>query len=145
VEENLRTKQIESIIKTELENWLVWGKKRDWLPVSFKCVLGTLYIRPRIPIGDERYDTTYTPPIIPTESSAADFERIVIKLPERHKKAFVAHHLEKAVVDGKMIKLPQRDAKAKILGVGKSQYHDLVNQAHVMVLREWRKIFVKNS
>lgn len=143
--ENLRTKAIELLLKSELENWIGWGRSRDWLPTSFKCVLGRLHIRERIPMGDERYDPNYQPAEKPKDISAAAFERVVIALPERLRTAFVAHHLDKAALNGRIVFLHDRTDRMRVLGIQKSQYHDMVNKSHIIVLRECQKIFAKNN
>ena len=131
----LGTKAIENILRHELDNWLRWGKKRDWMPISFTCMLGRMYVS-RYPIDAESRVSIAKI----DEISAAQFERIIVALPERHRQAFVIHHLEKCVIDGCIKKVRDRDDAARCLGVGKSQYHAIVNQAHSIVLREATKI-----
>ncbi|HJV75358.1 MAG TPA: hypothetical protein VJ654_14120 [Noviherbaspirillum sp.] len=136
MQEALGTKEIESILKHEIDNWVRWGKKRDWMPVGFRCPLGFMYK------STDVHEASYKP--LPCdEGNAARFERIVISLPERHRSAFVMHQLDKAHVQGWIVILRGRDDKARILGVQKSRYHELVSQAYNIVLREWKK-FVDN-
>lgn len=140
MQEKLGTKAIETILKAEIENWMRWGRRRDWMPTSFKCVLGRLHIRTRIPLGDERYDPNYVPPEVPTEASAARFERVVINLPDRHRQAFVMYHLDRGIENGRIVKIESREHMARMLGVQIRMCEYLVSGAHNMVLREWRKI-----
>lgn len=129
------TKEIEGILRHEIENWMRWGRKRDWMPTGFRCPLGMMYK------SLDRDDVEQPGQFIRCdEIGAAQFERIVIALPERHRQAFVMHHLEKAAVNGWiMIQVGRNDA-ARILGVQLRQYHYLVNQSHGMVLRECLKL-----
>jgi hypothetical protein len=129
----LRTKEIESILRHEIENWMRWGRRRDWLPVGFRCPLGFLYR------ATDVHQPSYRR--LPCdEGDAARLERIVVSLPERHRQAFVMYHLDKAHVNNHVVVVTGRDDKARLLGVQKSRYHDLVSQAHNMVLREWKRV-----
>lgn len=133
MQESLGTKEIESILRHEIDNWIRWGKKRDWMPVGFRCPLGFMYKSTDVHVGAYR--------ALPSdEGSASKFERIVIALPERHREAFVMHQLDKAHVSGWIVILKGRDDKARIMGVQKSRYHELVSQAHNIVLREWKRM-----
>lgn len=133
------TKQIENILRHDLDNWLRWGRRRDWMPQSFVCQLGTMYVSrlSKVELDDEP-----APRKLPKidEIGAAQFERIVVSLPDRHRKAFVLHHMEKCAVNGWVVKIQGRDNMAKELGVGKSQYHVIVNEAHSIVLRKAAQI-----
>jgi len=125
------TKQIETILRYELDNWLRWGRRRDWMPTSFRVPLGYLY-QSRYPIdADQRLNSVRT-----DEIDAAQFERIVVGLPQQHRQAFVMHHLEKAAVAGFVVIIKGRDDRARVLGLQKSRYHEVVQQAHSMILRE---------
>jgi hypothetical protein len=131
-EAGLHTKEIEHILQHEIENWMRWGRRRDWLPMGFRCPLGFLYRA-----SDVHQPSYRRPPC--DEIDASRLERIIIALPERHRQAFVMHHLDKAHVNSHVVIVTGRDDKARLLGVQKSRYHDLVSQAHNMVLREWRR------
>jgi hypothetical protein len=74
------------------------------------------------------------------EISAADFERIVISLPEQYRLAFVMHHLEKAAIAGRICVLRGANDGARLLGVQKSRYYQILNHAHVIVLREFQHL-----
>jgi hypothetical protein len=131
-EETLRTKEIENLLHHELENWMRWGRRRDWLPAGFRCPLGFLYR------ATDVHQPSYRR--LPCdEGEAARLERIIVSLPDRHRQAFVMYHLDKAHVNNHVTIVTGRDDKARLLGVQKSRYHDLVSQAHNMVLREWRR------
>lgn len=123
------TKEIEAILHYDLENWLRWGRKKDWMPVSFRCPLGFLY---KTPEGEAR------PPAC-DELEAVRFERIVVGLPQRHRQAFVMYHLERIAVNSRVKIIKGRDDRAALLGIQKSRYHELVQQASNMVLRDFEK------
>jgi hypothetical protein len=139
INECLGTKAIEAILQAEIDNWIRWGRKRDYMPTSFKCVLGNLHIRPRIPLGDERNDPNYVPPVALGEIGAAAFERIVVALPERWRKAFVMYHLERGVENGRVVTIRDSNHRAKLLHVQERMCRYIVTEAHTIVLREWRK------
>lgn len=122
----LKTREVENILRYEIENWIRWGRKRDWMPTGFKCPLGFAY-RGSPASCPEPCD----------ERSAVMFERIVISLPDKHRQAFVMHHLDRAAVRNFVLVVRGRDVKAKLLAVGKSRYHEIVKQAHNIVHREW--------
>jgi hypothetical protein len=120
------TKEIENTLRYELENWIRWALGRSHYPPSFKCPLGYLY-------KSEEYREAPRPRV--DDISAAAFEKIVVGLPERHRQAFVMHHLNRAASHGRVKILKGRDEGARLLGVQVRQYHYIVNQAHAMVLR----------
>jgi hypothetical protein len=125
----VRTKEVEGILRHELENWLRWGRKRDWLPMSFACPLGFLYK------STDVHDSTYRE--LPCDGiEAAKLERIIVSLPQRHRQAFVMHMLGKAEINGYIRIIKGREDAARILAVQVRQYHNLVVQALNMVLRE---------
>lgn len=128
-ENNKGTKEIESILRHDLDNWLRWGRLRDWKPVGFKVPLGMLFK------STDVHEVSYRAPKI-DEIGAAGFERIVVSLPERHRQAFVVYHLEKAVLQGRIVRIGGRHDGAKLLGVQLCQYHRIVNQSHLMILRQ---------
>lgn len=133
MDEYAKTKDIERILFRELDNWIRWGKKRDWLPVSFRCPLGFLYKS-----VDKDYEAPPERLPDPIDSLAAvKMERLVMGLPARHRTAFVMYQLGKAAVDGEIRIVKGRDDAARLIGVQKSQYHDIVRQAGNMVLRGW--------
>ena len=129
----LRTKEVETILRHEIENWMRWGRRRDWLPVGFRCPLGFLYRATNV------HQASYRRPPC-DEIDAARLERIIVSLPERQRQAFVMYHLDKAHVHSHIVIVTGRDDKARLLGVQKSRYHDLVSQAHNMLLREWQRV-----
>lgn len=130
--EGLGTKEIEGILRHELENWIRWGRKKDWLPVSFRCPLGFLY-------KSEGGETVASS--LPCDGlEAAKLERIVVGLPQKHRQAFVMHQLDRAAVRGVVVIVRGRDDKARLLGLHKSRYHEVLSQAFNMVYREWQKI-----
>lgn len=132
--ESLGTKQIEKILSAEINNWLRWGRNRDYLPISFRCPLGYLYVPKR---GDLEARLYKAPPI--NSLVAVEFERLVVGLPVRHRQAFVMYHLNRARIGDKIIER-KRSAydMAKILAVQKRQFEYLVSQAHNMVYRRWK-------
>lgn len=136
--ESLGTKEIESILRLEIENWIRWGMKRDWMPVGFRCPLGYLFKTTDV------HEVSYKPlPCV--DGVAADFERVVVGLPVKHREAIVMHLLDRAHANGLLVVVAGRDDKARLLGVQKSRYHELVAQAMNMVLREWRKRAAKQA
>ena len=140
----LGTKAVERILRHEIDNWLQWGRRRDYLPASFKCVLGRIRIHERIPLGDDRYNSHDFKLEAPTESSAANFERVVIGLPDRHMRAFVMYHMGKAVINGRVVKIKDRETAARVLGVRVRMAEYIVSAAHNMVFREWQKKVADN-
>lgn len=133
--EKLGTKQVETILSGEIKNWIIWGRKKDWLPVGFRCPTGYRYVQP---LGDV-YESSYRAPFC-DELQAVEFERVIVWLPDKHRQAFVMYHLDRAATGRGVIKVKGRDRKAELLGVHKSRYHELVGQAHNMLLRKWRSV-----
>lgn len=122
------TRQIEALLRHELDNWLYWARRRDWMPRSFSCVLGNLYVTPT-PSGPA--DDLLPPRRFSiNEADAAKMERFIIEMPEKQRSAFIAHHLDKCVIRGWVVRIKSRDDAAKCLNLGKSQYHEIVNSAH---------------
>lgn len=129
------TKEIENILRHELDNWMRWARRRDYLPTSFRVPLGYLFK------ATEVHDEARPIRVLVDEIGAAGFERIVVSLPQRHREAFIMYHLNKAHVAGKVRVLKGREEGAKLLGVQVRMYHYLVNQAHSMVLRKCKDVW----
>jgi len=135
------TREIEGMLSNELDNWLRWGRSRDWMPASYGSILGQLY-RARLAEGVSPEDDVPPPPRIQAnEAEAMRLERIIVSLPNQQKAAFVLHHLFKGAYCGWVVKIRTREDAARILGVGKTKYHQIVNSAHSSV---WRKYTENN-
>ena len=124
------TKEIENILRHELDNWMRWARRRDYLPTSFRVPLGYLFK------ATEVHDEARPIRVVVDEIGAAGFERIVVTLPQRHREAFIMYQLGRAHVAGRVRVIKGREDCARLLGVGNWQYHNLVRQAHSMVLRK---------
>ena len=119
----LSTREIEDIIQQDLENWMRWGRRRDWMPAGYGSILGTLY-RARLADGASPADDAPPPPKSPVnERDAMHFERIVVSLPKQQRTAFVLHHLWRGANHGWVINIRTREDAARVLGVGKTKYH----------------------
>lgn len=128
----MTTQAVETLLGLEIENWLRWGRRRDWMPMSFRCAIGLLYK------SSEVHEASYRP--LPCDGVlAVRLERLVVALPERHRQAFVLHHMERCAIKGKLRVAHVRNDKARLLGLQKTQYHELLRQAHNIVWREWQK------
>ena len=134
-----KTKAIEQILYYEIQNWMRWGRIRNWMPVSFRCPLGFLFKSSDVHEGSQVRTASVD------EIGAATFERIVVSLPEKHRQAFVMHHLEVAILRGKVISIRGRGQAQQILGLQKSRYHEIVNQAHAIVLRECQRLKIASE
>lgn len=131
--ESIKTKDVVYMLRHEITNWMRWGRKRDWEPAGFRCPLGYLFK------SSDRWVESRAP--LPCDDiEAAKFERVVVSLPQKHRQAFVMYHLEQAAIEGMIRIATGRDEKARLLGVQKTRYHELVGQAHNIVMREWKKI-----
>lgn len=129
--EMLGTKEVELVLATEFENWVRWGRKRDWAPASFRCPLGYLYKSPDV------FGGLYRSP--PCDDLAAErMERIIVALPPKMREAFVMYRLDRARIGGHVVIVKGRKRKAEILGVTVSHYHYLVRTAHRAILAAWR-------
>jgi hypothetical protein len=127
-------KEIENILRYELDNWLRWARGRGYLPASFRVPLGYMFK------STDVHDEARPIRISIDEIGAAGFERIIVSLPQRHREAFIMYQLGKAHVAGKVRIIKGREDCARLLGVGTWQYHNLVRQAHSMVLRKAKSI-----
>lgn len=133
--ENLGIRQIEKILASEIGDWIRWGRNKDYLPVSFRCPLGFLYLPKR---GDIE-TALYSKPKPINLLSVVEFERIVVRLPEKHRQAFVMYHLNRANVRGRIVEKKRSGYDmGKILGVSKSKFYGLVSESHNMVFRNWK-------
>lgn len=135
-EETLGIKQIEKILSREISDWVRWGRNKDYLPPSFRCPLGFLYLPMR---GDLEVRLYKPAPINILE--VVEFERLVMSLPVKHRQAFVMYHLDRALVNGRIVERKRSGQdNAKLLGVHRSRYYVLLAQAHNMVFRDWKAI-----
>jgi hypothetical protein len=132
--EDVGIREVEKILSSEIYNWIRWGNSKDYLPPSFKCPIGQLYVPMR---GDLEARLYKAPPI--DILGAIAFEAVVVTLPEKHRKAFVMHHLGRAVVR-QTIRIKKRNGYeiARLLGVHRSRYYVLLKEAHNMVLRRYK-------
>lgn len=132
--ENLGIKQIEKILSNELSDWLRWARSKDYLPVSFRCPLGYLYLPMR---GD--LEATLYKPVPVNELDALAFEKIVVSLPDKHRQAFVLHHLGRVHKRGRITEKKLNGYEiAKVLGVHRSRYYVLLAQAYNMIFQRWK-------
>lgn len=118
-------------LRHAMENWMRWALSRDYMPASTRCPLGYLYKATDVWQSSE----PYRPPV--DGIAAVRLEKIIVGLPERHRQAIVMHYLNKAAINGQVRIIKGRDDRAAILGVQKSRYHEMVNQARSMI---WRKL-----
>lgn len=133
--EYLGIKTIEKILAREISDWLRWGRSRDYLPPSFRCPLGYLYLPKRGDLDAHRYRA---PPINLLE--VVEFERMVIALPAKHRQAFVMYHLGRAEVNGRIEEKKRTGYEiARHLGVHRSRYYVLLTQAHNIIFRGWKQ------
>lgn len=132
--ENLPTKQIEKILSREISDWIRWGHQKDYLPPSFKCPLGFLYV----PRGGDR-EVILSRPAPINLLAVVEFERLIVTLPMKLREAFVMYHLNRARIYGKVIER-KRSAQemGQVLGVQKRQFYTIVEQAHNLVFRNWQ-------
>lgn len=134
--ENLGIKQVEKILSREIGDWLRWGRNKDYLPVSFGSVLGRLYV----PMRGDLETKLYKPAPI-NVLDVLEFEALVVALPVKQRQAFVMHHLNRAIVNGKVVEKKRGGAEnAKLLGVHRSRYYVLLTQAHNLIFRKWQKL-----
>ncbi len=137
--EYLGIKQVEKILATEIRDWIRWGRNRDYLPPSFRCPLGFLYLQPRGVLYEDRHKPA---PI--NLLAVVDFERLVVALPTKHRQAFVMYHLGRAEIDGKVEEKKRSGYEiARLLGVHRSRYYVLLTQAHNIVFRNWKAMQIK--
>ena len=132
--ENLATKQIEKILSREISDWVRWGRNKDYLPPSFKCPLGFLYV----PRGGDR-EVILSRPAPINLLAVIEFEQLVVGLPAKLRIAFVMWHLNRAKINDRVIER-KRSAQemGQLLGVQKRQFYTLVEQAHNLVFRTWK-------
>jgi hypothetical protein len=132
-EEAFTIRELEGLLSTELDNWLRYGRKKDWLPAGFKCPLGFAY---KPVLGEVYSGASIMMPC--NEEQALAFDRVICGLPKRHRQAFVMYHLDRAHVHGFILIVKGRAQKAQILGCSTRHYHRMVKESHEMVLSRWR-------
>lgn len=132
-DEKINIKSFELEFLQIVENWVRWGRLRDWMPPSWGNILGARYLRKnRYPdIEDQKEPIDH--------QLAIRMERIVVALPKQYREVFVLHYVGRAVVNGRMRKSRNRSECAKVIGIGKTQYYDRLNKAVSIVARELLK------
>ena len=115
-----------------MDNWIRWALGRQYGPPSFKCPLGYLFKATKV------WEKSSSPRPTIDDIAAFRLEKIIVGLPERHRQAVVMHCLNRAANEGRVNIVKGRDDRAKLLGVQKSQYHEIVRQAMLMIQRELR-------
>lgn len=135
--ENLGIKQVERILSSEINDWVRWGRNKDYLPPSFRCPLGFLYL----PMRGDIETALYSKPKPVNLLAVVEFERIVVRLPDKHRQAFVMYHLNRAKVRNRIVERKRAYFEmAKLLGVQKTKFYELLGQAHNMIFRDWKKM-----
>lgn len=125
---DMRTRDLEHALGRLIDNWLAWGRGRDWKPAGYKCPLGVMYQSARV-----------SSPLLYIEATALQFEAAVVALPEKQRQAFILHHMERAPVSGQMRRIKEgRAGKARALGVQVRQFSYLVNAAHRALFAAFR-------
>lgn len=132
--EDLGTRQIEKILQVEIREWTRWGRNKDYLPPSFRCPLGFLYLPKR---GDLEAALYRPPPI--NVLLAEEFEKLIVMLPVRQRQAFVMYHLNRAKVNRKIVERKRSGRQmAQLIGVEKTQFYQILEDAHKMIFRNWK-------
>lgn len=135
--ENLGIREIEKILSSEISDWIRWGHNKDYLPTSFRCPLGFLYIPAR---GDIE-TALYSKPKPINLLVVVEFERIVVRLPVKHREAFVMYHLNRVKIRNKVVERKRSGYEmAKLMGVSKAKFYGLVSEAHNMIFRNWKAL-----
>lgn len=129
----VKVKDFERQFGTQVDNWLRWGRQRDWLPMSFKSILALKYS------GKKRDDDAalYKIPDPINELEALKMDCIVMALPLRQRQAFLLHHMGRASINNRMCRVRNSHDCAKILGVGKWQFYNLLRQASSHIHEAW--------
>ena len=134
--EYLGIEQIEKILSTEIKDWIRWGRNKSYLPPSFKCPLGFLYL----PMRGDLEVTLYKPAPV-NLLSVLEFEKLVVSLPTKHRQAFVMHHLSRVEINGKIVVRRCKGAEsARLLGVSRTRYYTILTKAHNSIFQKWQKI-----
>lgn len=134
--EYLGIEQIEKILSVEIKDWIRWGRNKTYLPESFKCPLGFLYL----PMRGDLEVTLYKPAPV-NLLAVLEFEKLVVALPTKHRQAFVMHHLNRIEVNGKIVVRKCKGAEsARLLGVHRSRYYAILTKAHNIIFQKWKKI-----
>lgn len=128
-------KDIERMLSYELHNWLRWARQRNYLPASVKCVIGELHIRTE---EEKAEEMRFNDPAAPDEIEAEAMEFAINGLPKRERQAFILHHLDRGHVGQITVRVRDRHTKARLMGVGARQYHNILLRAHQMLLKRWQ-------
>ena len=128
------TKEVEKMLAIPLDNWIRYGRMKDWMPSGFKCALGMM-----VKIKERETDGPKDEIPMPIdEAMAVRFEVMVNNLPARHRQAFVMHQLGRFAEEHRIIRVRSREESARRMGVNMRQWHYLVNQACNMAMTRWR-------
>ena len=129
--DKIKLREFEDQYGPEIHNWIRWGRKRDYLPPSWGTIIGKHYIsRNR---ESERNEATL--PV--DERSALKMEKIVCKIPEIFRVAFVLHYVGRGAVKGKMRTARTKSDGARVMGIQRAQYYNRLNKAAVIIARQW--------
>jgi len=133
--QNCSLVNIKNFLRKDIDNWIRWGKKKDYLPSSIKCVLGDLYKSTNVFDNDQ--DEVVRARTFPVNSIEAErLESIVVSLSIKHRQAFVIYWLDKIAREGKVIYVHNRSDKWQAMKCSEAHYHRLVLAAHKDIARK---------
>jgi len=113
-----------------LANWLLWCRRRDWLPMGHVSQIATLIKQAK------QESLTATNIAIPVyEPQALQFNELVSRLPRRHMQIFLLNHLDKGVLGQIIVYTRHASTKYKLAGVSRTTFYDRAKEADNMIKR----------
>lgn len=114
----------------QLDNWMRWCRRRDWLPLGHVSQLGFM-----IKQAKEKSEsaTDSAPPVY--EIQALEFNRLIMRLPRHHMAIFLLQHLDKGISGYRIVYTNRASRKHQLAGVSSATFYRRVKEAEAMITR----------
>ncbi len=115
----------------QLDNWILWCRRKNWLPMAHVCQLAALIKQAK---QEMQSATDTVTPVFDDRAEA--FDKLVTNLPNRYREVFLLDHLDKGIRGQMIIYSRQPSVKYRLAGVSKSTFYERAREAENM-LKRW--------
>lgn len=111
-----------------LDNWMRWCRKRDWLPLGHISQVTLL-------MKNNQRMAIVSDTIRIDEPKALEFNRLVMLLPRRHMTVFLLNHLDKGIFGQRIVYTKHAGTKYQLAQMSRTTFYERAKEADNMVKR----------